>query len=358
LNIYSIVQIDTANFLHLPKPMDPLSDILALLKYRSVLSSRFEGRGSWAFSYPSYEAQIKFVCVLEGSIWIWMDKAPAAARLKLEKGDFFVLTNGKPFFVASDLRAPVLDSRTSYAALRCADGVVRQGSEGELVSLASGRFQFEGEAGKLLLQHLPPLIHLRASEASSRPLQRLLDLVRWEAGDAAMDGVGDRGEAGHAGDAGRAAGFAVSGALGADAVRASLATLVLVQALRIHLGRAPQPEGWLRAMTDPRIGAALTRMHGDLAGRWSVQSLAAVAGMSRTAFANRFKELTGTSPLDYLVNWRMTVARQALRDGEDGIARIAERMGYFSETAFSAAFKRATGQSPGRYRNAQRAVPA
>jgi AraC-like DNA-binding protein len=94
-------------------------------------------------------------------------------------------------------------------------------------------------------------------------------------------------------------------------------------------------------------------MHADLAHSWTVQSLANVAGMSRTAFAVRFKELVGTTPLDYLNGWRMRVARQALTESDERLARVAERVGYLSETAFSAAFKRVTGQSPGRFRTSQ-----
>jgi AraC-like DNA-binding protein len=120
--------------------------------------------------------------------------------------------------------------------------------------------------------------------------------------------------------------------------------------LRIFLSNTPQPEGWLGAMADPRVGAALSSLHGDLAHRWTVESLAAAAGMSRTAFAVRFKSPTGTTPLDYLRVWRMTVARSALKDSDEAIAGIAERVGYLSDTAFSAAFKRQTGQSPGRFR--------
>jgi AraC-like DNA-binding protein len=81
-----------------------------------------------------------------------------------------------------------------------------------------------------------------------------------------------------------------------------------------------------------------------------VESLASAAGMSRTAFAVRFKQLVGLPPLDYLSGWRMTVARNALRKGDESMVDIAERIGYQSDTAFSAAFKRATGTSPGRFR--------
>jgi AraC-like DNA-binding protein len=300
--------------------MDPLSDVLSMLKVSSALSTRFEGRSDWAFQFPGYAAQIKFGGVLAGRFWLSMKgmKAPVL----LETGDFYLLTNGQPFRIGSDPDVPAQDVE-AFRAHREEDGVVRIGSEGALVSLASGSFVFDGEVSELLLRHVPPFIHLRASDPSTRPLAGLLDLLRWEV------------------DATRP---------GALVASESLAALVLVQALRVFLSHAPQPEGWLGAMTDARVGGALSAMHGNLAQRWTVESLASAAGMSRTAFAVRFKQLVGLPPLDYLSGWRMTVARNALRKGDESMVDIAERIGYQSDTAFSAAFKRATGTSPGRFR--------
>jgi AraC-like DNA-binding protein len=137
---------------------------------------------------------------------------------------------------------------------------------------------------------------------------------------------------------------------GVSLAKGGLATLVLVHALRAYLGASQPPEGWLGAIADPRVGAALAALHEDPAQRWTVERLARTAGMSRTAFALRFKQLAGATPLDYLARWRMTLARRALRHSDEAIAGIAERVGYLSDTAFSSAFKRATGQSPARFR--------
>lgn len=278
-------------------------------------------------AFPEYESHIKFGCVLSGSFLLQIEGAEQPSTLK--EGDFYLLTNGRPFSTfasAADLRSRRRDGPETYRAHRADDGVVRY--EGRLtagraiseVRLASGRFMFEGEATPLLLRHLPPLIHLQASDVATRPLAGLLALLRWE--------VEERGP-------------------GASMAQAHLAGLVLIQALRAHLAAAAQPEGWLRAMADARVGASLAAMHDDFAQAWTVDRLAQVAHMSRTAFAVRFKRLVGTPPLDYLTGWRMTVARDALRRGTDTIARISERVGYQSETSFSAAFKRNTGKSPG-----------
>lgn len=318
--------------------MDPLSDILSLLKVKSTLSSRLEARGRFAFVYPGY-SHVKFGAVLAGRFQLCIEGAPPSTIF--EAGDFYMLTGGQPFRLASDpgvtsQEAPQ-DGPRMVARHRDPDGVVRYGASGELVALASGGFVFDdqrrggGEISSLLLRHLPPLIRLKGDHAGARALSSVLELLALETGEVRP---------------------------GAEVARESLATLVLVQMLRVYLEQAEHPEGWLGAMADPRIGAALSRLHGDLGRRWTVESLAAEAGMSRTAFASRFKRLVGSPPLDYLGRWRMIVARTALQGGEEAIAAIAGRIGYQSETAFSTAFKRATGESPGRFRANGRPLPS
>jgi len=313
--------------------MDPLSDVLSMLTVSSTLSSRFEARGRWAFRYPHYASHIKLGCVLEGRLRMQVERT--GDGVLLEAGDFYLLTNGQPFTAATDPPGPMQDGVQASRDHRGPDGVMRfegQGAEeGPVVVMATGRFTLAGEAGELLLRHLPPFIHLRASDPGTRPLAGLLDLLGWETAELRP---------------------------GASIARTNLAALVLVQALRVHLANAPQPEGWLGAMADARIGEALSCMHGDIAQPWTVERLAQSAGMSRTAFALRFKALTGATPLDYLGGWRMTVARNALRHSDEAIARIAERIGYQSETAFSAAFRRTVGESPGRFRTLARAQEA
>jgi AraC-like DNA-binding protein len=305
--------------------MDPLFDILSLLKVKSTLSSRLEARGRFAFVYPGY-SHVKFGAVLAGRFQLCIEGAPPSTIF--EAGDFYMLTGGQPFRLASDPDVTPQDGQRMVARHRDPDGVVRYGASGELVALASGGFVFDdhrggGEISSLLLRHLPPLIRLKGDHAGARALSSVLKLLALETGEVRP---------------------------GAEVARESLATLVLVQMLRVYLEQAEHPEGWLGAMADLRIGAALSRLHGDLGRRWTVESLAAEAGMSRTAFASRFKRLVGSPPLDYLGRWRMIVARTALQAGEEAIAAIAGRIGYQSETAFSTAFKRATGESPGRFR--------
>jgi AraC-like DNA-binding protein len=308
--------------------MDALSDVLSLLRVSSAISSRFEGRGAWAFRFPAYW-HVKFGSVLSGHLHLWIEVE--GSPLLIEEGDFYLLTNGLPFRSASDPARAPLDGPATYRSIRDADGVVRYNGEGEgdLVSLASGRFIFENDVTEILLRQLPPLIHLRAAEVGSHALARVLDLLKWETSAAYP---------------------------GADVAKGSLATLVLVHALRAYLASTEQPEGWLGALSDAKIGAALSMMHAKPGEPWTVGSLASAVGMSRTAFAARFRRTVGRAPLEYLNQWRMTIARTALRHSEEPLVDIAARIGYLSDTAFSIAFKRWTGQSPGRYRAEGRRV--
>ncbi|ALK33811.1 AraC family transcriptional regulator [Burkholderia plantarii] len=310
--------------------MDALSEMLSMLRVSSALSSRFEGHGAWAFRFPSYR-HVKFGSVLRGQLFLWMDGESRHHRM--EEGDFYLLTDGAPFCSASDPALAPADGVRCYREHRGADDVVRYVSPDPgpgslpLVSLSSGRFTFENELSALLLAHLPPLIHLRAADVASHALGHVLALVHSETETARP---------------------------GADVARASLATLVLVHALRAYLATSDAPAGWLGALADARIGRALSLMHASPAERWTVDSLAAAVGMSRTAFAQRFRRRVGSAPLEYLQAWRMSLAMTALSGSDESLARIAERVGYLSDTAFSIAFKRSTGESPGRFRSARR----
>jgi len=310
--------------------MDALSEVLSLLRVSSALSSRFEGSGAWAFRFPAYR-HIKFGGVLAGRFHLWIEGEPQS--LVLEEGDFYMLTTGQPFCSASDPKQKPLDGPPVYRSIRGEDGVVRYlGDRLEAlpsVSLASGSFTFENDAGEILLRHLPPIIHLRAKDVGTPALSLLLILLRGETGDAQP---------------------------GTGVARGSLAALVLVNVLRAYLSGMSSPAGWLGALSDPKIGRALSLIHGQPGERWTLDTLASAVNMSRTAFASHFRQLVGCAPVEYLNRWRMAVARTALQHSDESLAQIAERIGYLSDTAFSIAFKRSHGQSPGRFRSEARSA--
>jgi AraC-like DNA-binding protein len=301
--------------------MDALSSVLSTLRVNSMLSTRFEGRGDWALRFPAYR-HIKFGSVLAGRAYLWPEGGTPTV---LETGDFYLLTRGQPFFSASDPQQVPEDGVLVIRSMRGEDGVARYdcAGEGTPVSLASGRFTFESDFSDLLMRHLPPLIHLRAAEIGANALSSVLDLLRLESSQFYP---------------------------GADMARSSLAALALIHLLRTFLSTTSQPKGWLGALSDAKIGKALSAMHDEPGKKWTLEELAGHVAMSRTAFANRFRASVGQAPLDYLQDWRMTLARTALQDTNEPLADIAQRIGYLSDTAFSIAFKRNTGVSPGRFR--------
>ncbi len=306
--------------------MDPLSDVFMLLKVESVLSVRLEGAGPWALRFPAYR-HVKFGGVIEGARWLWIDGS--SERVKLDAGDFYLLTDGRPYCFASDPAAPLQDGSRIMRDHLSDDGIVRYGSGTPKTVGAGGRFVFDEEISRWLLELLPALIVIRHASPQARALQPALDLIRLET-EAVRPG--------------------------AVAIAASLASIVLVNILRAHLAGDAPPTGWLGALADPKIGKALRLMHGDVTRRWKVADLAALVGMSRTSFSERFRERVGLPPLEYLTGWRMTIARHALKFESDALAKIAMKIGYESETAFSLAFKRIFGESPGQYRARVRAA--
>ncbi|MGI4861386.1 MAG: AraC family transcriptional regulator [Janthinobacterium lividum] len=305
--------------------MDPLSDVLSLLKVQSVLSARFEGRGAWSMRFPPYR-HIKFGGVLEGVFWLWIEGTTSPVRL--EAGDFYLLTTGAAYCSATQPVLAPLDGRLIFDTHKEADGVVRYGAGDDKVTAAGGRLTFDDATADILLDQLPPLVHLPAASRGATPLPAILDLLASETNTLQP---------------------------GSLISAASIANVVLVHVLRAHLASTPQPVGWLGALIDPRIGQALASMHGDLARRWTVADLAHACGMSRTSFAQRFKARVGVPPLDYLLRWRMAVAGALLKNSEKSIATVAASVGYASDTAFNSAFKRTIGESPGRHRISGRA---
>jgi AraC-like DNA-binding protein len=306
--------------------MDALSDVLSVLRVSGSFSSRLEARGPWALRFPGAEAQLKFGTVLAGRMELAVD---GMAAIDAGPGDLYLMSGSGGFIARSPtMNGPVDDGLAAYRRHREEDGVVRMGRTGPLVSLLSGRFTFSARSSLYPLRQLPPLIHLRAGHDATKTLSSILEMLRREAETPRP---------------------------GKDLASSNLAGLLLVEALRVYLESYPQPTGWLAGLRDPKIARAMGAMHADLGRAWTVQELADVALMSRTAFAMRFRELVGESPVNYLTQWKMVVASRLLEETETSAGSIGLQVGYESETAFNAAFKRSAGVPPARYRALARA---
>lgn len=297
--------------------MDPLSDVLSLLKLRSFMSGGFDVRGDWAVQFGPHDG-IKFHAVAIGACWLAVDGVPEPVRISA--GDCFLLPRGRPFRMASDLDVPPVDVAELIPTVR--DGaIVTYNGGGDFLSVG-GYFSLAGDCAGVLLGVLPPLVHIR-EDADKAVLRWCIERMRQELREPQPGGF---------------------------VVAQQLATLILVQALRLHLTGGPGGGvGWLFALADKQMAAAITAMHDTPERRWTVHSLAEHAGMSRTAFAVKFKATVGASPMEYLTRWRMMVAGDRLANSSAPISAIALALGYESESAFNTAFKRVMGCSPRRY---------
>lgn len=265
---------------------------------------------------------------MRGACWVRMEGDAAPKRI--EAGDCFLLTRGRPFVFATDLSISPIESPTIYD--RAVDGIATCNGGGDFF-LIGGRFSFDGDHAGMLFDTLPAVVHVH--DASNQAA-----VLRW-----ALEQLATELKAG-----------APGGTLMAD----HLAQIMLLQVLRLWLATGTQkPSGWLGALSDPRLAKTLGAMHAEPGRRWTLAELAGLAGMSRTTFAERFRAAVGQPPVDYLIHWRMRLAADRLRRTTESAASIAFSVGYDSEAAFSTAFRRAMGHSPGRYRRSTQAqVPA
>ena len=295
--------------------MDPLSDVLSLLKPRSHVSAGFDAGGDWSVRFRG-NIGIKCYAVVSGQCWLVVDDVPEPVHL--QGGDCFLLPSGRPFRIASDPALEPVDAQAFFSR-HSLGGVIRVGDGGELF-LVGSRFELAGSHTSVLLSSLPPIVRIRDAADSAA--------LRWSV-ERMMHELRHPQPGGHL-------------------IAEHLAHMMLVQALRLCLAEGAGV-GWLYALADRQMSAAIGAMHDDPARRWTLQDLAAHAGMSRSSFAQRFKEKVGQSPMDYLTRWRMLLAGDRLENSGDPVSVIALSLGYESESAFSTAFKRVMGCSPRRH---------
>jgi AraC-like DNA-binding protein len=263
--------------------------------------------------YPQY-GDPSFCTVIEGTCRLAVDGQP---DLTLEAGDF-VLLPATPAFTMSGFE-PVTPTPIDPEVASASAEEVRHGRpDGEPdVRLLGGYFVFDSPDAALLVSLLPALVHVRGVE-------RLSVLVRL---------VGEESSERRA---------------GRDLVLSRLVEVLLIEALRSTPG-GDAPPGLLRGLADARLASAIRQVHGQLARSWTVAQLAKTAALSRSAFFDRFTRTVGLPPMEYLLAWRMAVAKDLLRRHDLGLAEVAERVGYGSASTFSTAFSRHVGRPPGRY---------
>ncbi|HEY8943840.1 MAG TPA: AraC family transcriptional regulator [Polyangiaceae bacterium] len=295
---------------------DPLTEIITLLQPRAVTAKRISGAGRWGVRYSRFD-QPSFAAVLEGSCRLAVD---GHRPIVLEAGDF-VLLPATPGFTLSGFQA-VQPEYIDPKLLTSPTEEVRHGARGGRpeVRLLGGYFSFASPDQGLLVSLLPSLFHVRGVE-------RLTLLVQ-------MVGEEARGRRS-----------------GRELVLSRLVEILLVEALRSAPGE-DAPKGLLRGLRDARLAPAIRQMHAHVTRAWTVPQLAKVAGLSRSGFFERFNNTVGLPPMEYLLAWRMALAKDLLRRHDLDIGEVAERVGYGSSSTFSTAFSRHVGTPPSRYARA------
>jgi len=292
---------------------DPLAEVVTLLQPSTPYSKIVEGAGQWRVRRTEL-GQPFYCAMLDGTCRLLVD---GQATVTLEAGDFALVPAARNFTTTSLVPPPAGDADEAPFAL--GPGAFRLGARDGApdVRFVVGHCEFGSPDSALLVSLLPQLLHVRGEAR----LATLVQLVR---------------------DESRAQRPA------RDVILARLLEVLFIEALRAGAATGASP-GLLRGLADARLAAALRRMHEAPARSWTVADLAREAALSRSTFFERFSRAVGTAPMEYLLAWRMALAKDLLRRGAAGIAEVAARVGYSSASTFSVAFARHVGVPPARY---------
>jgi AraC-like DNA-binding protein len=298
--------------------MDPIDDVFGSMRVHTSLYARIEAAAPWGVTFVR-GAAARFGYVVRGQCWLTVE---GQAPVRVSAGDCWMIVGGAQYALQDDPKTP---TEFCYKALReHSNHVVRLGEGGDPATVITGWFLFDRQGAKPLIDLMPEIILTRMDQERSELMQSTLQLLAVETGRRS---------------------------LGTDIVVSRLADILFIQAIRAHAAScAAEASGWIGALVDPRLSRAFKAVHARVEHPWTVEELAREAGMSRSAFAARFRDSVGLSPLDYVTRWRMFRAGAMLRRGDRSIAEIAVRVGYENESAFAKAFKRVTGITPGVYR--------
>src|SRR5579863_9396731 len=240
------------------------------------------------------------------------------------------LTGGDCFLLARETSIVMRDSprtrpRSTFREIgaKANGNVAHYGGGGAQTTIVCGSFSFDRASLKPITQLLPSFILIKVDQTHTLALHNTMQALASEMAEQAP---------------------------GSDVVATRLAEVLFIQALRAHIASGPERnKGWLRAIFDPQMGTALSAIHARVHTPWTVESMAEAAGMSRSAFAARFKELLGQTPLEYVTEWRMQKAMQLLQQRDKKLIEVARSVGYESDAASSKASKLVVGPNPGEY---------
>ena len=307
--------------------LDFLSDILTNLSVRGTLYFRTSFTKPWGVAVPSYENVARFHFAHRGDCQVKVDGQEKP--ISLAQGDLIIIPHGashdlycgqEPGYTVMPLDAVLTESGYDGRGVLVFGGEESQ-SETQLIC---GHFTFDPNARHILIERLPPYIHItNYGEHAGRWMEASLQMIGAEAG-------------------GRK--------IGGDLIALRMSEVILAQAIRYFMESNEARELGLGAFTDTNLSRAMDAFHKAPAARWTVETLANTAGMSRAGFAAQFQKQMRMSPMEYVTTWRMEIAKKTLQKANTSLTDAAESAGYASNSAFTRAFKKETGQTPAEFR--------
>src|SRR6202041_2199919 len=313
--------------------LDPITDIFTTMHVTAFGLHRLEATVPWGVKQENQTEEnilsdkkmpptdlAHFAMLSRGNCWLSVEGI--AEPIPLTGGDCFLLAKGTSIVLRD---SPRTHPRWSFREIgaKANGNVAVCGGGGGPTTIVCGSLSFDRASLRPVTQLLPNFILMKADQARTLALHTTVQALASEMEEQAP---------------------------GSEVVASRLAEVLFIQVLRAHIASGPERnKGWLRAIFDPQIGTALSDLHDRVNTPWTVESLAEAAGMSRSAFAARFKELLGQTPLEYVTEWRMQKAMQLLQQRDKKLIDVARSVGYESDAAFSKAFKRVVGANPGEY---------
>ncbi len=314
--------------------MDPITDVFRTMHVTAIGLHRLEATAPWGLIQekqteeeftPSNKRSSStdlahFAMLSRGNCWLSVEGIPEP--IPLTGGDCFLLARGTSIVLRDSPRTRPKWSFREVGA-KAVSNVAHCGGGGAPTTIVCGSMNFDRASLRPITHILPNFILIKAEQARTLALHGTMQALASEMAEQAP---------------------------GSGVVATRLAEVLFIQLLRAHIASVPERnKGWLRAVFDSQIGTALSAVHDRVDTPWTVESLAAAAGMSRSAFAARFKELLGQTPLEYVTEWRMQKSMQLLQQRDKKLIDVARLVGYESDAAFSKAFKRVVGANPGEY---------
>lgn len=320
--------------------MDVLSDVLRAVRLTGAVYFDVRARAPWVAETPAtpricnqvmpdFEHVIAFHIMLDG--WCWAQLADESEPpIRMEAGDAVIFADGEGHFMSTELgMRSQPDMALYYRPLdKALPFVINEfGGEGEAARFVCGYLGCDARPFNPVLDALPRMLHVRASSTGGMLTNDLIRIALQEHEEPRAGG---------------------------ETILSKLSELMFLQAVRQHIDALPsESAGWLSGLRDRHISTALRHMHARPEENWTLEMVAREAGLSRSAFAERFVEIMGVPPMQYLANWRLQRAARLLEQPSMSIAQAAAAVGYESEAAFNRAFKKQVGMPPGAWRRSR-----